>query len=89
MNAISILAMVSGLWASFLWWKASRFELPQTPPTNASISDAPELYIMDAQVELNNLIEAYKQSSAINKKAAFWTAVSVLLAAFAPLWPSS
>jgi hypothetical protein len=88
MNVGSILAMVSGLWASFLWWQASRFEMPFTSPPTASVSDAPELHILDAQVELNNLIQAYKQSSTLNKRAALWTAISILLAATAPLSPS-
>ena len=76
---VTALATGSGLWASWLWLKASQVEIESSAPEDRSISDVPELHIMNAQTNIWLLDVAMKKSSNLNKKAALWTAISVFL----------
>ncbi|MBB5053475.1 hypothetical protein HNQ36_003475 [Afipia massiliensis] len=60
--------------AAIYWWKASRVDIPHTAA--ASISDVPELYILNTQV-------AFNESSRLNCRAAVWTGLAAVLSAIA------
>lgn len=79
----SLLAAVVGLYAAWLWWKASKIEMPAYDPPLASISDAPEIHIMDATVRLDEGYRRLAISGELNAKAARWTAVAAALTAIA------
>lgn len=85
LNIISILAAVSGIWASWLWFKASRVKTTPSIPVESSISDTHELHTMRNQVDINSIISASKETSEFNRKAALWTAVSIFLTAISSL----
>lgn len=50
--------------------------------TTASISDVPELHIIDAKVDIINVRVAMEESCKLNKTAAIWTGIAALLGAF-------
>ena len=78
-----LLALVTlgiGLKAASLWWDASRTE--EQPEPLASMEDAPELWILGAQVE----IYAMKAAAELNRKAAKWTAWAAIAGAMTSIW---
>ncbi|HEU5047613.1 MAG TPA: hypothetical protein VFT64_07210 [Rickettsiales bacterium] len=80
-NIVSILAAIFGIWAAWLWLKASRIKIKPSIPTTASISDAHELHTMRNQVDIESIIVASKEVCELNRKAALWTALSIFLTA--------
>jgi hypothetical protein len=71
--ALAVLGLAAALNAARLWWKASMVPIPST---TVSISDVPELHLLNTQV-------AFNTSSQINSRAAIWTGLSALLSATA------
>jgi len=69
--AFAVIGLAAAIVAAFYWWKASRVPVTNT---NASISDASELYILAAQV-------AFNESSRLNGIAAIWTGAAAVLSA--------
>jgi hypothetical protein len=63
---------LTGLWAAYMWLKASRI-IP-APNWHAE----PGEVVLSQQGWLFALAEAYRKSSDLNRKAALWTALSVL-----------
>jgi hypothetical protein len=51
----------------------------------ASISDVPELYTLNAQVDVYAVRDALIEASSLNKKAAIWSAVAALFGAIAAI----
>lgn len=91
--ALVVIAMAVGLKAAWEWYKASAVEIdfgypgPGLPPTYRRLgqdfprmpeSGDPEMQRMN---EIAATWEATQQSSAINRRAALWTAASVILGA--------
>lgn len=70
---LALLGLAAALNAARLWWQASRTPIPVVAQ---SISDVPELHVMNTQV-------AFNTSSQINARAAIWTGFSALLSAVA------
>ncbi|MGA7713917.1 MAG: hypothetical protein WCA81_18640 [Rhizomicrobium sp.] len=77
---LASLTLALALKAAALWWRASR-SLDLEEPT-ASITDAPELHVLTAQVELNALMA----SLPINRRAAFWTGWAAFAGAITSIW---
>ena len=67
-------AVLAGLWAAWLWWKASRIEIhpdegipgKQPSPAFAAIH------------AVSGAMKAWKAAGTLNSRAATWTAVSVV-----------
>ena len=72
---LAILGLAAALNAARLWWKASRTSISSSAP---SISDVPELHILNARV-------AFNVSSELNSHAAIWTGLSAVLSAAASM----
>jgi hypothetical protein len=88
MNAFRVVCIVCSastaicaLVAAAYWYLSSRPRPKLNNPPNASISDAPELHILSAQVDVNALQEALSEGSLLNKKGALWSAVAALFGA--------
>lgn len=77
---------ICALVAAAYWYLSSRPTPKLNNPPNASISDAPELHILSAQVDVYAMQEALSEASALNKKAALWSAVAALFGAVAALF---
>lgn len=82
---LSLIAAVSGIWAAVRWLQASQMTLPPFDPPIASMSDAPELHILDVSVRQNEAFRVLGQSSDINAQAARWTALAAFLTALVVL----
>jgi hypothetical protein len=68
---IASLATISGLLAAYYWHKSAQIGSDQFDPSkHESILELPVL-----------LLRAYVNTAVLNRKAAFWTAVSVFLSA--------
>lgn len=83
---IKALALINALgaaavaWqAAQLWLEASRIEMPPFDPPKASASDAPELHVLSAMVQLNETADAIRQSATLNALAARKTALAAIL----------
>lgn len=70
---LAVFGLAAALNAARLWWQASRTPIPEL---TQSISDVPELHLMNTQV-------AFNTSSQINARAAIWTGASAILSALA------
>ena len=70
---LALLGLAAALNAARLWWQASRTPIPAL---TQSISDAPELHLLNTQV-------IYNTSSQINARAAVWTGLAAILSALA------
>ena len=64
--------------AARYWYASSRPTPESGDPPKASVSDVPELHIMNAQVGLYRVQAALAEASRLNKKAAAWSAVAAL-----------
>jgi hypothetical protein len=71
--AFAVLGLAAAIIAARFWWRASRVAIPNS---RASISDVPELHIMNTQV-------AFNESSRLNSIAAIWTGIAAVLSAAA------
>jgi hypothetical protein len=81
----SVATAVCALIAARYWYLSSR----PTPALNdlpdASISDAPELHIMNAQADVYEVQAALAEASRLNKSAAVWSAIAALFGAAAAI----
>lgn len=67
----SIAGVLVGLWAAWLWWSASKIEIrPYIQPTG-----------YEAEAWVNEARPILQKVGALNARAAFWTAASVLCGA--------
>lgn len=66
-------------WAARLWFEASRVQMPPYDPPLASCEDNPAIHILSGDVRLNQTTEALELSSALNARAARWTAWAAIL----------
>ena len=70
-----------GWWAAHLWLEASRVEIEDTTPrTMVSYDDNPALGILGVEVAGYAIQKAYRESAALNARAAVWTAWAAILA---------
>jgi drug/metabolite transporter superfamily protein YnfA len=72
---IAILGSLAGFYAAYLWWKASRTSIQPTwtvEPGEAQLAQ---------QGWVVGIMNNVQQSAELNKRAAFWTGVGVLLGA--------
>lgn len=74
-----------GLWAAWLWLKASQIDMPEYESPAASMDDAPALHLLGQLVHVNEIASALKESAALNVRAAKWTGCAALLGAFAAI----
>jgi hypothetical protein len=65
--------------AAIYWYLSSRPTPGTTRRPVASISDAPEEYILGAQVDIGSIHLALLAASRLNKKAALWSAAAAFL----------
>jgi hypothetical protein len=77
----SVAAAVSALVASIYWYLSSRPTPQFAKSPAASISDNPELFILNAKVDFNSMQASSSEAAHLNKKAAVWSAASALLGA--------
>jgi hypothetical protein len=73
--------LATAIIAAYYWFKSSRIPIPELEEPIASISDAPILHILIAQVHIGSIMSATRESSRLNSAAAIWTGVSALLSA--------
>ncbi len=71
--------------AAAYWYLSSRPTPPVSDPPVASISDVPELHIMNAQSDVYELQAVLTEVSRLNKKAAVWSAIAALFGAAAAI----
>ena len=76
-QTLSGFALLTGLWAAWLWFKASKIDLRPMMQVGDDLAE------IGVDLHPNAWIEAMKdtvqQSSDLNRRAALWTAVSVAL----------
>jgi hypothetical protein len=77
----AILTAASALVAAGYWYLSSRPQPSSSDSSTASVSDAPELHILGAQVDIYSIQAALAESSRLNKCAAVWSALAALLGA--------
>jgi hypothetical protein len=70
-----VAGLAAGLWAAYCWWKASKVEID---PGGVTETCDPELMQM---YWTTGIMKAVGDSARLNKTAALWTAVAVLLTA--------
>lgn len=75
----------SALIAAGYWYRSSRPTPALNEPPAASISDVPELHILNAQADVYEVQAALAEASRLNKKAAIWSAIAALLGAAAAI----
>jgi hypothetical protein len=68
-----VAGLAAGLWAAYCWWKASKVEID---PGGVEQTCDPELIQMSWTT---GIMKAVGESARLNKIAALWTAVAVLL----------
>jgi hypothetical protein len=71
--------------AAGYWYLSSRPAPAFSEPPDASISDAPEHHILNAQVDVYGVQAALAEASRLNKKAAVWSAIAALFGATAAI----
>jgi hypothetical protein len=71
--------------AARYWYLSSRPAPAFGEQPVASISDAPELHILNAQVDVYSVQVALAEASQLNKKAAVWSAIAALFGATAAI----
>lgn len=76
---------VCALIAASYWYHLSRPTPAISEPSSASASDAPELHILNAQVDVYGVQAALAEASRLNKKAAIWSAIAALFGAAAAI----
>jgi hypothetical protein len=76
--ACSAATAICALIAALYWYLSSRPTSIMSEPPNASISDAPDLYTMTAQVDIYAVRDTLIEASRLNKKAAVWSALAAL-----------
>jgi hypothetical protein len=81
-SATAICALVAAVY----WYLSSRPTPTLSKVPEASISDAPELYTMNAQIDVYAVRGALIEASTLNKKAAIWSAVAALFGAAAAIF---
>ena len=78
--AVGLSAAGAGWRAAFLWLKASKVQIMDTTPhTAVSYDDSPALGILGVEVSGFATQTAYSASSALNARAARWTAWAAIL----------
>jgi hypothetical protein len=76
---------ICALVAARYWYLSSRPAPAISDPPDASISDAPEIHILNAQVDVYAVQAALTEASRLNKKAAIWSALAALFGAAAAI----
>lgn len=76
---------VCALVAAAYWYLSSRPTPVLNDPPDASISDVPELHIMNAQADVYGVQAALAEASRLNKRAAVWSAIAALFGAAAAI----
>jgi hypothetical protein len=67
--------------AAIYWYLSNRPTPETTMQPVASISDAPEAYLLGTQVDIGSIHLAMLAASQLNKKAAVWSAAAALFGA--------
>ena len=85
-DAFTVAAVLTGLWAAFLWWCASKLPLDpdyKTPePTYDQLPPAIGILARTIEATAANVI----RGSGLNRRAALWTAASVALQTLASVF---
>jgi hypothetical protein len=79
-----LIAAVTGLVAAFYWYRSSGIEITPAWAASPPIAEPAEPDAANTQLT-SATIQAFKSSADLNRKAAMWTAVSVLAAALSTL----
>ncbi len=82
---LSLSTAAAALAAAYYWLRSSRPTPDAVEDIAASISDNPELHILDAHVGLENLRQVLMEASRLNKMASIWSGVAAALAAIAAI----
>jgi hypothetical protein len=85
---LAILGAVAGVIAARKWYVASRADVVPFEMVNGNLV---EVSTSDVQIWISSLRQTLKKSGCLNKSAALWTAVSIVLAglsALASAWAS-
>jgi hypothetical protein len=79
---LAVGTLISAIIAASYWYKSSRipFESGYTGK-GASISDVPQSYIMNAQIDIFTTQDSLRQAAYLNARAAIWTALSAIFGA--------
>jgi hypothetical protein len=84
-SAFGLATAIASGFAAYYWFLSSKVETEQVDETQASISDAQELHILDAKVGLYYTRLAMDRVSHLNKLAATWSGVAAGLGAITAL----
>ena len=80
---LALIASATGIWSSWLWYRASRVQIMPMWQTEGRIEP---LDPTSAQAEwIVALLQTATKSGHLNRKAAVWTAATVLLSTIATL----
>lgn len=80
-TAFSIATALASGFAAWFWFKSSLQDPKIVEETQASISDAQELHILNAKVGIYYTQAAMKESARLNKIAAIWSGIAAALGA--------
>jgi hypothetical protein len=80
-TAFSIAAALASGFAAWFWFKSSLQGAEIVEGTQAPISGAQELHILDAKVGIYYTQAAMKESARLNKVAAIWSGIAAALVA--------
>ena len=80
-TAFSIATALASGFAAWFWFKSSLQDPEIVEESQASISDAQELHILDAKVGIYYPQAAMKESARLNKIAAIWSGIAAALGA--------
>jgi hypothetical protein len=81
----SIATAICALAAAYFWYLSSRPTPDISATPLASISDVPELHILNAQIDIYAVTDALAEASRLNKKAAICSAAAAVFGAAAAL----
>jgi hypothetical protein len=79
--SLAIAALITGLIAAYYRWKSSNVPVPRFETPVASVEDNPADHTLTNSVNIDSINSAFGESSRLNKLAARWTAVSVVIGA--------
>lgn len=76
---------IAALIAALYWYLSSRPAPKPIVPPIASVSDNPEIHILEAQVGIYDIHAALLKASQLNAKAAAWSGIAALFGAITSL----
>ena len=85
--ALTIIGGLVGLYAAWLWWKATKITAPPTDEVDSSGWQPARIVVTSDDGSAEDVLKTARAQTLWNRKAAIATGVSVLLTSIASLLP--